>query len=377
MRKALIIFFALSQVAALSRKRLSKRNIECAPAWSEEWTLQMGKALKEAFANDAEDNKYRISNDPCIPVLAKPVCKALPSRIDTEWCRIGLFAQQNYKGNLKAGSRTLKCSIIFDRVKRDKKWTIKADIWKNECQPISDLPNPTIAETTTKSTAKPETCDLNCLNGKCVFNQDGSKTCECDQGFKIEKGFWDITCVPDEPVSISPPTTKMTTTTATTTTTAIEINDGGTDQKCSLECENGKCIIESSFFGKEKCECDSGYSYNSWDKICEQDMVEPPVVTPETEEDACSLKCGVGECTIQKGGFFWSTKELCECPDGYEFESSTCVESEIEASGDYYSDDDELLDEEIYDEIRRRKRNSIRSKNYKKFMETFENPYTA
>lgn len=40
----------------------------------------MGKALKEAFANDAEDNKYRISNDPCIPVLAKPVCKALPSR---------------------------------------------------------------------------------------------------------------------------------------------------------------------------------------------------------------------------------------------------------------------------------------------------------
>ena len=32
-------------------------------------------------------------------------------------------------------------------------------------------------------------------------------------------------------------------------------------------------------------------------------MVEPPVVTPETEEDACSLKCGVGECTIQKGGF--------------------------------------------------------------------------
>ena len=51
----------------------------------------------------------------------------------------------------------------------------------------------------------------------------------------------------------------MTTTTATTITTAIEINDGGTDQKCSLECENGKCIIESSFFGKEKCECDSGY----------------------------------------------------------------------------------------------------------------------
>ena len=92
-----------------------------------------------------------------------------------------------------------------------------------------------------------------------MFNQDGSKTCECDQGFKIKKGFWDITCVPDEPVSISPPTTKMTTTTATTTTTAIEINDGGTDQKCSLECQNGKCIIESSFFGKEKCECDSGY----------------------------------------------------------------------------------------------------------------------
>ena len=48
-----------------------------------------------------------------------------------------------------------------------------------------------------------------------------------------------------------------------------------------------------------------------------------------------------------------------------------------ETSGDYYSDDDELLDEEIYDEIRRRKRNSIRSKNYKKFMETFENPYMA
>ena len=39
-------------------------------------------------------------------------------------------------GNLKAGSRTLKCSIIFDRVKRDKKWTIKAEIWKNECQEL-------------------------------------------------------------------------------------------------------------------------------------------------------------------------------------------------------------------------------------------------
>lgn len=56
-------------------------------------------------------------------------------------------------------------------------------------------------------------------------------------------------------------------------------------------------------------------------------MVDPPVVTPETEEDACSLQCGVGECTIQK--WFFSTKEICECPDGYEFESSTCVESEM------------------------------------------------
>lgn len=52
----------------------------------------------------------------------------------------------------------------------------------------------------------------------------------------------------------------MTTTIATTTTTAIEIIDDGSGQKCSLECENGKCIIESTFFGdKEKCECDSGY----------------------------------------------------------------------------------------------------------------------
>lgn len=133
-------------------------------------------------------------------------------------------------------------------------------MFKFKFKPVSVFPNPTIAKTTTKSTAQPVTCDLKCLNGKCVLNQDGSETCECDQGFKVEKGFWDITCVSDELVSISPPTIKMTTTTATTTTTAIEIIDDGSGRKCSLKCENGKCTFESSFFGKiEKCECDSGY----------------------------------------------------------------------------------------------------------------------
>ena len=42
----------------------------------------MGKALKEAFANEAEDTKFRISKDPCIPVLAKPTCKRLPDKCD-------------------------------------------------------------------------------------------------------------------------------------------------------------------------------------------------------------------------------------------------------------------------------------------------------
>ena len=55
-------------------------------------------------------------------------------------------------------------------------------------------------------------------------------------------------------------------------------------------------------------------------------MVEPPIIEPETID--CSLECGVGACESKKS-FFGDVEIFCNCPEGYEFASDTCLEAEM------------------------------------------------
>ena len=128
----------------------------------------------------------------------------------------------------------------------------------------------------------PEVCDLDCGFGQCVFDESGTKECQCPEGYLNEDNDTAKQCIEDK------------------------CKKATCEEWQECKPSDGSCIVVYPNCNGDD-DCHSG-------EVC--DLAEHECV-----EDKCDgVNCGNGGvCTVESGN------AVCNCPDGYYDSNTTCA----------------------------------------------------